>query len=129
MGKRNVPVTLGFACGEVLFAVQRNSDGVCRVVQDTRGAVALMHVAVEDQYAVDPAAGQQVMADHRQVIKDAKARRVIVVGVMGATRQVAGQPMFEGLFRRQYRTAHRTHGALGQCFAPGQAEAPLVFAG
>ena len=88
-----------------------------------------MHVAIEDQHTIDPAAGQQVMADHRQVIKNTKARRIVVVGVMGATGQMAGQAMFKGLFGRQYRAAHRTHRAPGQGFAPRQAEAALVLAG
>ena len=69
------------------------------------------------------------MADHRQVIEDAKARRVIVMGVVGATRQVAGQAMFQGLLGRQQRATDRAHGASGQGFAPWQAQAPLVFAG
>lgn len=69
------------------------------------------------------------MADHRQVIEDAKAGRIIVMGVMGAAGQVAGQAVFQRLFRRQDRAADCTHGAPGQGFAPRQAEAPLVFAG
>ena len=70
-GQRNVPVALGLARGEVLFAVQRHGDSVWRVVEDARGAIALVHIAIEDQHAIHSAAGQQVMADHRQVIEDA----------------------------------------------------------
>lgn len=98
-------------------------------MEDACGAVALMHVTVEDQYAVDPPAGQQVMADHREVIEDAKAGRVIVMRMMGATRQVAGQAVFQRLFGGQYRAADRAHSAPGQGFVPGQAEAALVFTG
>lgn len=115
--------------GKFFFAVQRHGDGIRRVVEDARGAVALVHVAIEDQHAVDPAAGQQVMADHRQVIEDAKARGVIVMGVVGAARQVARQAVFQRLFCRENRAADRTHGAPGQGFVPRQAEAALVFAG
>lgn len=109
--------------------MQGHGDCVRGVVQDARGAVALVHVAVEDQHPVDPPAGQQVTADHRQVIENAETCRVIVVGVVGAAGQVAGQAVLQGLLGRQQRAAHRAHGAPGQGFAPGQAEAPLVFAG
>ncbi|MNH98253.1 hypothetical protein D3C73_509720 [compost metagenome] len=91
--------------------------------------VALMHVAIEDQHAVHPTTFQQVMADHRQVIEDAEPGRVIVVRMVGAAREVAGQAMLQRLLGRQQRTAHRPHRASGQGFAPGQAEAALVFAG
>lgn len=72
-GQRDIPVAGGLACGEVLFAVQGHGNGIRRVVEDARGAITLMHVAVEDQHPVDPSAGQQVVADHRQVIEDAIA--------------------------------------------------------
>jgi hypothetical protein len=114
--------SLGLACREVLLAVQRHGDRLRRVVQDACGAVALVHVAVEDQHPVDPAAFQQVMADHRQVVEDAEAGRVVVVGV-GAAGQVAGQAVLQRLFGRQQRAADRAHRAPGQGFAPGQAEA------
>lgn len=71
-GQGNVPVAAGLARGEVLFAVQRHGDGVWGVFENPRGAVALVHVAVEDQHPVDPAGLQQVMADHRQVVEDAE---------------------------------------------------------
>jgi hypothetical protein len=88
-----------------------------------------MHIAIEDQHPIHPATFQQVMADHRQVIEDAEPGRVIVMRVVRAAGQVTSQAMFQRLFGRQQRTADRPHGAPGQCFAPGQAEAPLVFAG
>lgn len=71
--QRDVPVALRLARGEVLFAVQGHGDCIRGVVEDACGAVALVHVAVEDQHPVDPPAGQQVMADHGQVIEDAVA--------------------------------------------------------
>lgn len=109
--------------------MQRHGDRFRGVVQDARSAVALVHVAIEDQHAVDPAAFQQVTADYRQVIENAKACRVIVMGMVGAARQMAGQAVLQCLLGGQDRTAHRSHRAPGQGFAPGQAEAPLVFAG
>lgn len=109
------------------FAVQRDSHGIRGMFENPRGAVALVHVAVEDQHPADPSGFQQVMADHRQVVEDAEARRVVVVGVMGATCQVTGQAMLQGLFGGQQRATDGAHGAPGQGFVPGQAEAPLVF--
>ena len=86
-----------------------------------------MHVAVENQHATDTPAFQQVTADDRQIIEDAKARRVVVVGVMGATGQVAGQPVAQCLLGGEQRAADGANGAPRQGFAPGQAQTPLVF--
>lgn len=71
-GQGDVPIALRLARREVLFAVQRDGDGVWCVVQDARGAVTLMHIAVEDQHPVYPASLQQVAADHGEVVEDAK---------------------------------------------------------
>lgn len=71
-GQGNVPVALCLAGGEVLLAVQRHGDGLGRVVQDARGAVTLVHIAVEDQHPVYPACFQQVAADDRQVVENAE---------------------------------------------------------
>ena len=70
-GQGDVPIALCLAGGEVLLAVQRHGDGLGRVVQDARGAVTLVHVAVEDQHPVYPACFQQVAADDRQVVENA----------------------------------------------------------
>ncbi|MNN46615.1 hypothetical protein D3C81_1610010 [compost metagenome] len=109
--------------------MQGNGHRFRGVVQDSCGPVALMHVAIEDQHPVHPTTFQQVMADHCQIIEDAEAGRVVVVRMMGAARQVTGQAMFQRLLGRQQRAADCAHRAPGQGFAPGQAEATLVFAG
>lgn len=67
----DVPVAAGLARREVFFAVQRDSHGIRGMFENPRGAVALVHVAVEDQHPADPSGFQQVMADHRQVVEDA----------------------------------------------------------
>ena len=94
-----------------------------------RGAVALMHVAIEDQYAADPTAFQQIVADHGQVVKNAEAGGMVIVRMVRAARQMAGHAVLQRLFGRQQRATHRTHCALRQGLAPRQAEAALVFAG
>ena len=71
---------------------------------------------------------QQVAGDHRQVVEDAEAGREVVVGVVGAAGQVAGQAVPQGQLGGQQRAAHRAYGAPGQGLAPGQAEAALVLA-
>ncbi|MCY1432045.1 hypothetical protein D9M71_480280 [compost metagenome] len=70
--------------------MQRHGDGLWRVVQDACGTVALVHIAVEDQHPVHPASLQQVAADHRQVVENAEAGRVVVMGVVGASGEMAG---------------------------------------
>ncbi|MNH42979.1 hypothetical protein D3C79_1047840 [compost metagenome] len=47
-GQGDVPVALRLAGREVLFTVQGHGDRVGCVLEDARGAVALVHVAVED---------------------------------------------------------------------------------
>ena len=127
-GQGNVPIAFGLAGGEVLLAVQRHGDRFGGVVQDARGAVALVHVAVEDQDAVHAAGFQQVAADHRQVVEDAEPRRVVIVGMMGAAGQVAGDAVLQRQFGRKQRATHRAHRAPRQRLAPGQAQATLVLA-
>ncbi|MNH26982.1 hypothetical protein D3C79_870720 [compost metagenome] len=97
-------------------------------MENPRGAIALVHVAVEDQHLVHPPGFQQVAADDRQVVEDAKAGGMIVVGVVSAAGQVTGDAMLQGLFGGQQRAADRSYRASGQGFAPGQAEAALVLA-
>ena len=68
----NVPIALRLAGREILFTMQRHGYGFGGVMQDARGAVTLVHIAIEDQYPVYPASLQQVAADHGQVVEDAE---------------------------------------------------------
>jgi len=43
------------------------------------GAVALMHVAVEDQHAADSSAFQQIQRHYRQIVEDAEARGMVAM--------------------------------------------------
>ena len=125
-GQGDIPVAGGLARGEIFLAVQRYGDRLRGVGEQARGAVALVHVAVEDQYPADLAACQQVVGDHRQVVEDAVTGGLGVIGVMGAARQVTGQAMGQRLFGGQQRTTHGAYRAPGQGRAPGQAEAALL---
>jgi len=121
--QRDIPVAFGLARRKVLFAVQRDGHRVGHVRQDACGAVALMHIAIEDQHAADAPALEQRQGDHRQVVEDAEARGMVAMGVMGAAGQVAGQAVLQRLLGGQQRTADRPHRAPGQRRAPRQAEA------
>ena len=79
-----------------------------------------VHVAVEDQHPMHPPGLEQVTADHRQVVEDAKPCRVVVVGMMGATRQVAGDAIAQGHFGGQQRAAHGPYRTPGQRLAQGR---------
>ena len=123
----DVPVAACLACREVLLAVQGHGDRLRLVFQQARGAVALMHVAVEDQHPLHASCREQVAGDHRQVVEDAEARGEVVVRVVRATGQVAGQAMPQRQFGGQQRAAHGAHGTPRQGVAPGQAEAALIL--
>ncbi|MNJ64537.1 hypothetical protein D3C81_589560 [compost metagenome] len=88
-------------------------------MENPRGTIALVNIAVEDQHLVHATGFQQVMADDGQVVEDTKAGWVVIVRMMSATGQVTGDAMFQGLFRRQQGAAHCAHRTSGQCFAPG----------
>ena len=125
----DIPVTLRLARRKILFAVQGNGNGIRRMFKNSCSTVALMHIAVKNQHAVYPAAFQHIAADDRQIVEDAKTRRVIVVRVMSAARQMAGQAVLKRLLGGQQRSAHGANGTSRQCLAPGQAQAALIFAG
>lgn len=72
-GQGDVPIAAGLACGKILFAVQGNRHRIRGVFQNARRAIALVHVAVEDQYPPNPATFQEIAADDRQVVEDAVA--------------------------------------------------------
>lgn len=109
--------------------MQRHGDGLGCVVQNACRAVALVHIAVEDQHPVYPASLQQVAADHGQVVENAEAGGVVVMGVVGAASEVAGNAVLQRHLGGQQRATYRAYGAPGQGFAPGQAEAALVLGG
>lgn len=108
--------------------MQRDSNRILRIRQNARRTIALMDVTIEDQYFMYTAALQQVMTDHGQVIENAETGRIVVVRMMGAARQMTGQAVRQGLFGGQQRAAYGADGTSRERFAPGQAEAALVFA-
>jgi len=57
-GQANVPVALRLACRKILFAVQGNGNCIRRMFKNPRRAIALVYIAIEDQYPVYPAAFQ-----------------------------------------------------------------------
>ena len=71
--------------------MQRHRNGIGIVLQNARGAIALMHITIENQNTLHLAAAQQVAADNGQIIEHAKAGGEIVMGMVGATGQMAGQ--------------------------------------
>jgi len=123
----DVPVAAGLAGREILLAMQRHRDRIRNLLENPRGAVALVDVAIEDQHAPDSAAFQQRQRDDGEVVEDAEAGRMIVMGMVRAAGQVAGQAVPKREVGRQQRAADRPHGALRKFRAPRQTQAAQLF--
>ena len=99
------------------------------MLEDARGAVALVHVAVHHQHLVDDPAVEQVAGRHRHVVESAKARPAVRPGMVAAACGVAGEPDLQRQPRRQHGAAGRGAGALGHRTRDRQADAALHLAG
>ena len=62
-----------------------------------------MHIHIEDKHTFNALLLQQHIGGDRQIVEDAEAGGVIVMGMMGTTGQVTGNAMLKGQLRRQNR--------------------------
>ena len=91
--------------------------------EDGGGAVALMHVAIKNQHPLYQPAGAQRPGGDRQIIKNAEAGAEVIVGVVGAAGQVAGNAVLQRQLGGEQSAHGRDAGAPDQVFTPGQAHA------
>ena len=106
--RRHVDVEVGRALAEreVLAAVHREREDVRLVGEDGRGAVALVHVEVDDRHAAHAALAPRPRGRDGQVVEDREARAVAAVRVVRAARAVAREAVPQRQLRRQHRSGH-----------------------
>ena len=126
IGQLDVEVARLLAEGKVLLAMQRQREHARVVLEDARGAVALVHVEIDHGHRQPPpVAGVFRLHEpgrHGSVVEDAEAAALAGVGVVRATRHVG---------RHALRKGHAAGGdggpggsarALDHRLAPGKAD-------
>ena len=110
--KGDVEVAELFAEWKIVRAVQRDREDRRFVVKDCCGAVALMHVAIDDGGAHDRAIAQQNRRRDRDVVENAVGFTAVAKGMVRAAGEVGGDAGCATDFsRRGQRGADRAAGA------------------
>ncbi|HEV2130665.1 MAG TPA: hypothetical protein VGR27_06160 [Longimicrobiaceae bacterium] len=132
VGKLDVERAALLSEGKVLGAV--DGEGEDRRVggKDRRGAVALVHVAVEDRGADNPPLPLQGAHRDRRIVEDTEPLSLSGVRVVRAAGKIGSDPppparrRIQGGATGADRGARRAAGALDHLRAPGEADAPLL---
>ena len=88
IGQRHVEVAALLAEGKVGGAVHRAGEDPRVVLEDRSGAVALMHVEVDDGHVPDPPGVDHRDGGHCHVVEDAVAFATIAKRMVGAAGEV-----------------------------------------
>ena len=86
------------------------------------GAVALVHVQIDDEHSAQEPAGAQGSRRADDVVEHAEALAGVVEGVVGAAAQVRSPAVLERGLGRQKGGADRAAGALDELGRPGKPE-------
>ena len=124
LGQREVEVARRLASREVLAAVHGKRKDIRRVGERDRGAVAVVHIQVDDEHVPGEALAAEEGGGHGEVVEDAKARAEAGMGVVRAAGEVAREAVLEGEPCGEDRPAHGGFRAVDQPLGPGQADAP-----
>ena len=66
------------------------------MLEKPRGPIALMNIKIHHQNLLHQSLRQQDMGGDGDIIEDAKARPLMIVGMMTAARRVAGDGLCQG---------------------------------
>ena len=88
IGEFNIEVTPFLVKREVAGAVDGESEDAVITRQNARRAIALMHIAIDDQHALGAVLRLHGAGGDGGIVEDAKTFTAIAKGVVGATRQV-----------------------------------------
>ena len=129
VGQGTVEVRAGLARGVVALGVEREGEDVGAAGEDARGAVALVHVAVDDEDAGDDALVEERLGGDGHVVEDAVAGAALGAGVVRAAGHVAGDPVLEREAGGEERAGRREEGAAGDGGGVGQADGARLGGG
>ena len=120
--QREVEMRARLARGKLRLGVQRQRQHVGAACEDARGAVALVHVAVDDEHPRDAAFVEQRLGGDGHVVEDAEAGAALGTGVVRAAGHVAGEPVLQREAGGEQRAGRRQEGAAGDGGGVGQAD-------
>ena len=128
VGKSHIERGGRLAEGVVLRAVHREGEHVGVVGEDGGGAVAVMHVEIDDERAADPAGALEDADRDGDVVEHAEAFGPAGHGVVRAAGEVAREPLGERHQRGVDRPLHGDAGAPDERWAPRQPHPPFLVA-
>ena len=111
---------------EVARAVDRQREHRGVVAQDLGGAVALVHVEVNDGHPPRTAFGLHQTRGHRHVVEAAEPLATVGAGVVSATGQIRGRAVLQRRPAGGQRRAHRSARALHHRGRPRETDLPLL---
>jgi hypothetical protein len=126
VGQFHVQVAALLVEGVVAGAMDAEGEALWPVGQDGGGAVALVHVAVDDRHPLDPALGAHGQGGDGGVVEDTEAFAPVAEGVVGAAGQVGGAAVLQRRPAGRQGGAGGAAGALHHGLRPGKADAPDI---
>ena len=112
---------------KILFGMDGKRDDVTAPGHDTSRAIALVHVAIDNQDAARGAFGHQPVGGDGEIIGDAIAGAAVGTGMMAATGAVCSPAVGEGVERCSVGAADHQPRAAGYGGGNGQADAAFDF--
>ncbi len=95
------------------------------VLKNKGGAVALMHIEIDNQGGTDEGLGLEDFESDRQIVKDTKPRPIARKRMVSAASGIASDAVLQGQLRRQNSAANCCTGSSDQPLTPRQANPPL----
>ena len=123
IGQADIVGGSGLSDWEILFGMDGKRDDVTAPGHDVGRAIALVHVAIDDQDAACLAFGHQPVGGDGEIIGDAITGTAVGTGMMAATGAVGGPAVGERMQACGVRAAGHQPRAAGDGGGNGQADA------
>ena len=123
----HIQIAFLLAHRKVIFAMDGTGNRSWLIGKHGGGAITLMDIAIENQQSLHCPTGQELLRRKSQVIEDAETGTEIVMGMMGAPRQMTGQSLFQGQLGGKQGAHGRDTGAFYQPLTPRQSQASPGF--
>ena len=124
VGQLDVEPRALLAEGKILRAVHGEGEDALVAGEDGRGAVALVHVEIDDHRAIDEPLALQHPRRDGEVVEHAETVTVVGEGVVRAAGEVAAEAVAQRLAGGGHGAEDAGARAGDQPFAPGKAQPP-----
>jgi len=109
---------------KILASVERQSEHLRIIFEYLRGAISLVHVAVDDGDALDVAVVAKPQSGDGNVIEDAETASLAAESVMRASGKIASETTVERILRSAESSADAGERAPYQAFGPWKTNSP-----